>query len=72
MGLLGSQAGLEKSPILDYEQIFSSFFSTFHGQKFIFYIVASALKSCLIEKWKKKEKKNGKYFLGLKNWFFQG
>jgi hypothetical protein len=36
MGLLGSQAVLEKSPILNYEQLFSSVSSIFHGQKSCF------------------------------------
>jgi hypothetical protein len=76
MGLLGSQACTrKKSPILNYEQLFSSGFSTFYGQKFIslifFYIVASALKSCLIKKLKKIEKNLGSIFFWLKTVFFR-
>ena len=38
MGLLGSQTvhTRKKSPILNYEQLFSSVFLTFHGQNFFF------------------------------------
>ena len=66
MGLLGSQASTKKSPILNYEQLFSSVFSTFHGQKnmslIFLYNVVSPLKSCLLEKFKESWKKFGKCF----------
>ena len=65
----------EKSPVLNYEQPFSLVFSTFHGQNFFLnffiYILASSLKSCLIEKLKKFEKNLGSIFFGLKIVFFR-
>ena len=54
MGLLGSQASTEKKLAMNYELLLRAVFSCFHGQKFnflfFFYIVASELKSCLIQK----------------------
>ena len=65
MGLLGSQASMwKKVQFWIKNHFFSSVFSTFHGQK-----VAFALKSCLIEKWKKFEKKFGTIFFGKKMFF---
>jgi hypothetical protein len=39
--------------------------------KLLFYIAASALKSCLIKKFKKLKKKFGRIFFGLKTVFFR-
>ena len=55
MGPLGSQAGNEKKMmVVNYEQLLRTVFPCFHGQIFFsfnfFYIVRSALKSCLIQK----------------------
>jgi hypothetical protein len=51
------------------------FFQLFMGKKLFFwnffYIEASALKSCLIKKEKKIEKKFGRIFFGLKTVFFR-
>jgi hypothetical protein len=73
MGLLGSQAVLEKRPILNYEQLFSSVFSTFHGQKFIFlnfFLHCSVrTKKLLNKKVKIFFKKIGRIFFGLKTVF---
>ena len=74
MGLLGSQAVLEKkSPILYYEQLFSSVFSTFHGQNFIFSIYflhcSVCTKKLLNKKVKKIETNFGRIFFGLKTVF---
>ena len=47
------------------------FFLRFHGQKFnfliIFYILATVLKSCLVKKFEKFEKKIGKNFFLVKD-----
>ena len=51
MGLLGSQASTEKKLVLNSELLLRAVFSCFHGQIFFFFfIVGSALKSCLIQK----------------------
>ena len=51
------------------------FFQLFMGKKLFFklcfYIAASALKSCLIKKFKKLKKKFGRIFFGLKTGFFR-
>ena len=71
MGLLGSQACTrKKSPILNYEQLFSSVFSTFHGQKIIFLHCSVRTKKLLNKKVKKIEKKIWKNFFWIKNWVF--
>jgi hypothetical protein len=75
MGLLGSQAVLEKSPILNYEQLFSSVFSTFHWQKIIFFNFflhcSVRTKKLLNKEGKKIEKIFGRIFFGLKTGFFR-
>ena len=52
MGILGNQASTEKKSIMNYELLLRAFFHVFMGQKKVFfntfYIVASALKSCII------------------------
>ena len=51
MDLLGSQVGKKKKMlVLNYEQILRAVFSCLYGQELFFYIVESALKSCLIKK----------------------
>jgi hypothetical protein len=66
MGLLGSQAVLEKKA--NYEQLFSSVFSSFHGQRFIFlnlFLHCSVrTKKLLNRKVKKNMKKIWEVFLG--------
>jgi hypothetical protein len=71
MGLLGSQACTrKKSPILNYEQLLSSVFSTFYEQKFIFldfFLQCSVrTKKLLNKKVKKKKKYLVSIFFGLK------
>jgi hypothetical protein len=62
--------------VVNYEQLLRAvFFSYFLGQKFnfsfSFYIVGSALKSCLIQKWKRFFLNLGNIFGGLKTGFFR-
>ena len=76
IGLLGSQAVLEKKvQFLIMSNFLALFFQLFMGKNLFFwnfnYIVASALKSCLIKKLKKIEKNFGRFFLGLKTVFFR-
>ena len=76
VGLLGSQACTrKKSIILNYEQLFSSVFSTFHGQKLIFlnlFLHCSVrTKKLLNKKVKKLEKNLESIFFGFKNCFFR-
>ena len=75
IGLLGSQAVLEKKvQFLIMSNFLALFFQLFMGKNLFFwnfnYIVASALKSCLIKKFKKIEKNFGRFFFGVKNCFF--
>ena len=76
MGLLGSQAVLEKKvQFWIMSNFLAPFFQLFMGKKLFFklffYIAASALKSCLIKKFKKLKKKFGRIFFGLKTGFFR-
>jgi hypothetical protein len=69
MGLFGSQAGNEKKLlVVNYEQLLRAVFSCFHGQNFIFYFLHCRVRTekLLDTKVKKKIKKFGKYFRGLK------
>ena len=76
MGLLGSQAVLEKKvQFWIMSNFLAPFFQLFMGKKLFFklffYIAASALKSCLIKKFKKLKKNIGRIFFGLKTVFFR-
>ena len=69
MGLLGSQAVLEKNvQFWIMSNFLAPFFQLLMGKNLFFenyfYIVASALKSCLIEKKKNLEKNLEEFFLG--------
>ena len=69
IGLLGSQAcTTKKSPILNYEQLLSSVFSTFHGQKFIFWIYFLHCSVCT--KNLPNRKVNFFFFLNWKEFFW--
>ena len=68
MGLLGSQAVLEKKvQFWIMSNFLAPFFQLFMGKNLFFYIyfyiAASALKSCLIKKWKKLKKFLEEFFL---------
>ena len=76
MGLLVSQAVLEKKvQFWIMSNFLAPFFQLFISKNLFFfeffYIVASALKSCIIKKLKKIEKNLGSIFFGLKTGFFR-
>ena len=70
MGLLGSQVVMEQIAGCELWATFEGWLFMFSWANIIFfYIVEFALKSCLIQK---RKKKFGKYFGGVKNWGFLG